>query len=65
MKLSVVLDKTQEMILEFLLGSAEICLAREERYRSEERFLSNLERNMRTVPREISWEPHIKIETIR
>ena len=44
MKLSVVIDKTQEIILEFLLGSAEIYLAREERSRIKERFLSNLER---------------------
>ena len=38
MKLSVVLDKTQEIILEFLLGNAEIYLAREERSRGKEKF---------------------------
>ena len=43
-KLSVVLDKIQEIFLEFLLGSAEIYLAREERSRSKEKFLSNSER---------------------
>ena len=37
-ELSVVLDKTQKIILEFLLGSAEIYLAREERSRSKEKF---------------------------
>ena len=46
-KLSVVLDKTQEIILEFLPGSAEIYLARKERSRSEGKFLSNLERKYR------------------
>ena len=43
-KLSVVLDKIQEIILKFLLRSGEIYQAREKKSKNEERFLSNLGR---------------------
>ena len=42
-KISVVLDKTQDIILKFLIYSAEICLAWEELSKNNENYSSNSE----------------------
>ena len=43
-KLSVVLDKTQDIILELLMNSMEICLAQEEISLNKEKFVCSSER---------------------
>ena len=48
-KLSIVLDITQEIILEFVLRSAEIYPAREKQSKTEEQFLSSSGRKYRNV----------------
>ena len=59
---SVVLDKTQDIILELLLHSAEIYLIQKELSKTRRIAQVSLKKNMERGPKEISLKLHIKID---